>query len=76
MKHAPQLHEEMKLCQRRYSLSFWQNMTIMNRPLNSVIHNNRTNVDGLKSTNDIKVCLWLTCYVTVTVLPPMSFHRG
>lgn len=54
MKHSPELQQELKACQKKFSLSFWQTMTVMNRPLNSIIHNDDNN-SIQPSTNDIKV---------------------
>ncbi len=54
MKNAPALYLDSQTCQRKYSLEFWQTMIIMNRPLNSVIHDDGSN-DESKTSNDIKV---------------------
>jgi hypothetical protein len=57
MKHSPQLCEEIRACQKKYSLSFWQTMTVMNRPLNSVIHDDTDSNGNINSAHDIKVSL-------------------
>ena len=55
MKHAQELQAEVVICQRKFSLSFWQTMTVINRPLNSVIHDEEDDPKDLGGGNDIKV---------------------
>lgn len=43
------------MSQRKFSLSFWQTMTVMNRPLNSLIHGDDGKAENLKGSDDIKV---------------------
>lgn len=45
------LFEDIRACHKKFSLTFWQTMTVMKRPLNTVIHEEQK----VEVTDDMKV---------------------